>query len=190
MQSGGEAPARGRYLRAAQLASTRNARDIPVSGCPLQDRRRRAEIRRRRRLAEEVQRRAQIGAGFGIAQSRGESLFAEFLALRIYDHRNMGIKRFVDVVRWLQLRRAQAALQKNLPRCRIEQIRSAHDMRHALRGIVEYHRQLIRRQLLLAKDNEVADLAQILFDMALHRIVETDRDGVDPESYRMRRRGR
>jgi hypothetical protein len=70
-------------------------------------------------------------------------------------------------------RYAQQVLQVNLPGGRVEKICAAHDIRDALRGIVDDHGELIGEQSVGPIEDEVADFAtQQLRLLALNPVNE------------------
>lgn len=72
-------------------------------------------------------------------------------------------------------RKLQRALQRDLPWRRGKQIRAANDLRHALAGIIDHYRQLIRERTVSAFDDKVAGRpGDVLFEAAGDRIVEGD----------------
>jgi len=75
------------------------------------------------------------------------------------------------------------ALEKNLARCRCQQIGAAHDIGDALIRIVDDNAQLIGVQAVRALDDEVADVArQVLLLAALQTIVKSNDGVVDPDA--------
>ena len=67
-------------------------------------------------------------------------------------------------------------LQINLARRGRQQIGTAHDMRDALKCIVDYHSELIREQAIRALHHEIANFVfEVLRNAALQYIVEFNR---------------
>ena len=54
-------------------------------------------------------------------------------------------------------RKTERPLKRDLARRGIEKIRAAHDLRHALRGVVDDDRELVRERPIGALHDEVAD---------------------------------
>ncbi|OGA16640.1 MAG: hypothetical protein A3I63_11475 [Betaproteobacteria bacterium RIFCSPLOWO2_02_FULL_66_14] len=112
----------------------------------------------------------------------GAGLLGELFACGGYRHRDVEVAR---------LRESQEPLQEDLPRGRVEQIRSAHDIRHALIGVVHHHRELVGEQAIGPTKNEITNLAgDRLRNLSLHAIGEYDRFGFRPKAHRARRAAR
>ena len=63
----------------------------------------------------------------------------------------------------------------DLARRRIQEIRAAHYVGYALRGIVDHHRELVRVQAVGTMQNKVADVPlEHLAKPALHAVREAD----------------
>jgi hypothetical protein len=86
--------------------------------------------------------------------------------------------------RYVQIRRrriAERPLQRDLPRCRSEEIGAAHDMRDALVEIIDDDRDLVGEQAVGAPDDEIADVARKVLPLrSLQPIGKRDDRVADP----------
>ena len=108
----------------------------------------------------------QIGSRRGQGNGLGMGLLGKFLSICIDDDRQ---------VRVVRVRQGQHRLQVPVSKGGFQQIAAAYDMRNALIGIVQYHRQVIGIQVVFALDNKVAALLlQIAVQGPLQCVFEMD----------------
>jgi len=85
----------------------------------------------------------------------------------------------------------QLLLQPDLPRCRIEQVRAAHDVGDALSGVVDDHGQLVGVLPVGAFQHKVADLAlDVVDDPALDAVGEINARALREQALGARRASR
>ena len=75
-------------------------------------------------------------------------------------------------IAWLRI--AQMLIQRDLAHRRLDQIRTADDVIHALKMVIDHHRQILGKQPVAAADNEIFfGECGIGLQMPLKIIVET-----------------
>lgn len=97
-------------------------------------------------LVEKSQRVDQNRTRIAVWQGRGVVLLGELNALRIDRQRQMNVIRH---------RPAKLMIKRDLPYGRFDQVRPAHNFRHALEMIVDDHRQVIRKQTITTVNNKI-----------------------------------
>ena len=105
---------------------------------------------------------------------RRQCLLGKFLTGSIRRHRQVCIT---------GLRIAEALLQPELARGRVNEVGASYDIGHAGLGIVDHDGQLVGIESVRAQQHEITDLAfQILGNAPLHPVIKVKRRIADPDS--------
>lgn len=96
----------------------------------------------------------------------GQTGLAQLLPVAVQHQRKMRV---------LHCGQSQALLQQSLPRTGVQQVGAAHDMGHALFGIIDHHRELVSPKAIGAAQYEITNVfIDALNHAALDGIVDTD----------------